>query len=227
MSWLTSQVSAMVHNGPFKGFILAIDNFPPFLLGFTFNPEMYKDNFDAEFEWATSPASRYQFPIFKGNSPRTITFTLKYDVLYPIVCELGMESLRNVTAGGVFTMKSLFTDEAPRNLEIVVSLFEKLKLPKSGIASNIFTNAAGNFLKLSPSNDPNPPLALLMLAVNKFALGYVSKAEIEPEKFNHKMLITRMKVNVEFFVVPDLIFTTIEDAVREVNMYLSFVNAFA
>lgn len=195
----------------YKGFILSIDSFLPVYIGFTFPPSGLKDDFSANFSWVSAPASRYNYPIFQGVSPRIISFTLKYDQSYPIACTLGKvknaEKYGTEDKGGVKLWKSI----AIRNL---MSAFETLKLPKQGISNNIVLNLIGKFKKTDVSSEPAPPLCILSTAVDKYSLGYVSKASVGIEKRNKFSIPTRISVNVEFLVVPDLIFSTLEDVYR-------------
>lgn len=210
MSWFSRQLSSMKTS--FKGYMLTLDAIPPSFLGFSFNPEKYDDDFSAEFSFHRAPASRRNYPIFSGNSPRIISFTLKFDADYPFSCHIGKSKSE---AAGV-------TNKVNK-LKNAIAILETMKLPKAGILSNTIATVAGGFIKGQPSADPSPPLVLLGMSLEKMALGYVSKAKVNVLKYNTKMQPERMTVDVEYLVTPDLILTNVEDVVRTVRALVGSV----
>ncbi len=216
----TSGRLAQAEQFKWHGFMLTLDAIPPIFLRFSFNPLTINDNFDAEFDHVGSPGARYKYPIFKGNSPRIVSFQIKFDQDYPISCELGKEVTEADESGG---------DEFKRaqRVQNVISAFESFKLPKEVLLNNIVLSSIGQFKKQDVLNEPSPPLVLLAPAVNKYMLGYVSKAVIKTEKNNRLMMPTRIAIDVEFLVTPDLIVTNIEDAYRLVSSTIGTVQSTA
>lgn len=212
MSVTNTQKQAVSYR--YSGFLLSVDSLPPLFLRFQFNPEKFKDNTNAEFAFSTSPGSRFQFPIYMGGTPRIVTFQLKFDQDYPIACELGKikndEDIGSGRGAGTVIKKAI-------RMRLVQQVLEQFKLPKLGLANNTFASISGKFFKGSAVSDPSPPTIILGMAIDKYVLGFLSKAEIEVEKQNRYMMPTRFRVNCEFIVTPDRIFTFTEDAIRFVG----------
>lgn len=198
-----------------NGSILTIDNLPPYFLPFIIKPEVYEDDWIAEFDHASTPGSRYQYPVFKGCSPRTVKFKLRFDSRFGSFtdkCEVP------------FTPAPTLGDNITYSLDIasIIAVLEKLKLPKQGLAS-IIANVSGAFTKVNTGvSDPAPPLCLLALNPLKYLLGYFSEVKITPERYTEYMFPSRISVDCLFLVTPDLIFGTMEDVLREVAALYSY-----
>lgn len=199
--------------GGFTGAMLTIDNIPPYFLGFPFAPDMIMDSMAPDFDIIGNPGSRYAYPVFKNGKPRIISFQLKFD------------AANSVTKGGV--PKGLFS-RLPRipgglgtavryaqHVTVAIAILEKMKLPKQG-AAQVAQGVLGGFTKTRPGvSDPAPPLTLLALNPFKYFVGYLMDAPIRQIRFNRYMICTRVEVDCQFLVSPDLIATTVEDALRE------------
>lgn len=211
-------------NGDYTGAMLALDNLvPPLFLGFPFAPEMYSDDFSAEFNWHSLPGSRHQYPIYKGGSPRTISFQLKFDADYPVTSPDGKARELTKDNGGEnrgknFGSQVLYSTE----VAIAIAILEKFKLPKQGPAQ-VVAQFLNGFMKIRPGDtDPAPPLLLFAPSMTKFYLGFLAQSKINQIRFNSYMMCTRATADCTFFVSPDLIFTTLEDALREVYAVLGW-----
>jgi hypothetical protein len=232
-----------------NGSLLTLDNIPPYFLPFATKPEVYDDEWEAEFENATSPGSRYNYPIFKGCTPRTISFTLRFDAQWS---GLGLrQDNNNVISGGETithtsqlddyqaskttttpTTKGKQTVNAGRGFKdnllqasemlSIIAVLEKLKLPKQGW-STVVADIMGAFLRVQQGvSDPAPPLCLLALNPLKIMVGYFGGVKIKPEKYNRWMFPTRFSAECKFLVSPDYIFTNLEDVIREVYALASW-----
>jgi hypothetical protein len=208
----------------FRGFIASVDLVNQVVIPFPFAPTKYSDRFNSEFDYASSPGGRYQYPIFKNTSPRTIEFIARYDQSYP-ASNAGFNNkyLRGKLDGvGNGTLADIVLATEIAN---VIAAYEKLKLPKRG-STKVFRTSTGKFLRVSPGvNDPSPPLCLLVRNPQKMYLGYLGNATIDELRYNKYMMPTRIAVGVQFLVTPDLIFTSMEDALREVQAVLSWFSA--
>lgn len=204
----------------FTGFLVTVDNIPPYILFFPFAPESYVDDWEAEFEEAKSPGSRYSYPIFKGCSMRKVQFVLRFDAAYPVTTEEAAKMYVKKVGN-----KSNFFGyiKQSHDLMVAIAILEKLKLPKQGLAT-IAQGVLGGFTKVRPGvSDPAPPLTLLAVNPTKFYVGYFTRIRIQPLKYNKWMFPTRLEADCEFLVSPDYIFTTLEDALREVNAILGWL----
>lgn len=199
------------------GAVITLDNIPPLLLPFAVKPEVIEDEWSSEFSFATSPGSRFQYPIFKGTTPRTFSFKLRFDADVAGLattagaaasCERGSsKSTSNINSfgGGL-----VYTAE----MHAIIAILETLKLPKQGI-STVLADIAGKFTKVQQGvSDPAPPLCLLAINPFKMMLGYFSEIKITPTSRTKWMFVTRMDVECKFIVTPDYIFTNLEDAAR-------------
>lgn len=204
----------------FTGMMVTLDAVPPVIIPFPFAPENYLDTFNAEYETKGSPGSRYKYPMFKGNSGREISYTLRFDQHFP-TSNVGMATSyiadKVALLGDNIGTKIILAQE----IQAAISCFEKLKLPKQGIGAAM-QSVAGNFVRANPGGDPSPPLVLLIANPYKMYLGYVGQADIRHLRYNQLMLPTRIEVAVKLLVTPDLIFTTIEDVLREINVGLGY-----
>lgn len=216
----------------FPGFFITVDNLIPTMLFFPISPETYDDNWDAEFEGVTSPGSRYNYPIFKGCTLREVKFTLRFDSSYPVgtnssgkmvrqKMNLGKSNTQRVRDAWAYKYRksSSFQDflVQSHDMMVAVAVLEKLKLPKQGIAT-VAAGVMGGFTMVRPGvSDPAPPLTVLCMNPFKYLVGYLSKAQIKPEKYNKYMMLTRFSADCTFIVTPDYVFTTMEDMMREVN----------
>ena len=199
----------------FKGFMVTLDAIPATMIGFPFNPVAYHDNFDAEYTTLRSPASRHNYPVYSGNTPRVISFTARFDQDYPFSCVLG----RDLVADDKQLKHSRLAEAR--------AVFETFKLPKAGILSNVVTTVAGAFTKsFNPGNNPAPPLVLLVMSLDRYAMGYVTKAVVKPLQYNRKMQVTRMEVDVSLLCTPNLITDTTDDTVRLVLSQIATVRNF-
>lgn len=210
----------------YKGFLLALDAVPPIFVGFQFNPETgYVDDFTAEYAFASSPGGRHQFPIFKGNSPRRITFELRVDQDFPISCTLGRiqneEDLGKNAMGVGPLYKKAF------RIRTFQSALEQLRLPRIGVFSNPVASLTGKFVRGSVTSDPAPPTVVLGMAVDKYVVGYLTRATPRPLKLNKLMMPIRMSYACEFITTPDLVFTTVEDVYRLSNTTISTIKDLA
>ena len=210
----------------YKGFLLALDTVPPIFVGFQFNPETgYVDDFTAEYAFASSPGSRFQFPIFKGNSPRTITFELRVDQDFPISCTLGRiqneEDLGKNAAGVGALYRKAF------RIRAFQSALEQLRLPRIGAFNNPVASLSGKFVRGEVTSDPAPPAAVLGMAVDKFVVGHLTRATPRVLKLNKFMMPIRMSFACEFITIPDRVFTTVEDVLRLTNTTVSRINSLA
>jgi len=206
--------------GTFSGAMISVDNVPPLFLGFPFAPTSINDSFGVELSFAGSPGSRYKYPMLKSGKERKISFQLKFDAEHPAGKKGGgvfLNSEYRKAKGG-----TLIGDRIQaQHIATSQSLIEKFKSPKQNLVTSL-QSVSGAFLKAgSSSTDPAPPLTLLILNPFKLMLGYVGEANIQQIRFNKHMFCTRMIVDVSFYVTPDYIFTTLEDAGREVNALLS------
>jgi hypothetical protein len=197
----------------FPGFMISIDNIPPIILFFSFAPEVYNDNWDAQFDSVTTPGSRYAYPVFKGCTLREIKFRLRFDSSYPVTTRDAAKMVRGKIGGGGSGFGAHI--KYSHDMMVARALLEKFKLPKQGIA-NIAAGVLGSFTKVRPGvSDPAPPLTLLCVNPFKYYVGYLNRANIRPLKYNKWMLETRLQVECNFIVTPDYIFTTLEDVMRE------------
>lgn len=199
----------------FSGFMIMVDNLPPYPLFFSIPPEVYNDDWEAEFEYVTSPGSRYQYPIFKGNSARSVDFELKMDASYPVQKVNQAIKIVNSKVGGISHPGLWKGTKYAHTVLSQIAFLEKAKLPKTGVAT-VLAGPLGNFTKVRPGvSDPSPPLILLATSPYKFYLGYLAQAKVVPERYNKWMLCTRAKAQCKFVVTPDYVFTTLEDVMRE------------
>jgi hypothetical protein len=212
---LTSQWSQS-----FPGFLITVDNIPPYALFFSFAPEFYEDEWEAEFDAVTSPGSRYTYPMYKGNSIRKVKFQLKFDSSYPVTTPDVARRVRSKVGDGNSFWNHI---KNSHDLEVAKAILEKLKLPKQGV-STVAASVLGGFTKIRPGvSDPSPPLVLVVANPLKYYLGYMGKSIIKPLKHNKWMQVTRMTADCTLTVTPDYIFTTLEDAFREINAILGWV----
>lgn len=208
------------------GSILTLDCIPYYLLPFPVKPEVIDDEWGSEFAHATSPGSRYQYPIFKGNTPRTVTFKLRFDA--------DVAGLSTGFGGGSTACESSFTGGADdinsfgggflytAEMHAIIAILETLKLPKQGFATTI-ADGAGAFVKVQQGvSDPAPPLCLLAINPLKLMVGYFSEIKITPTKRTKWMFVTRIEVDCKFLVTPDYIFTNLEDAERILRALSSY-----
>lgn len=192
-----------------NGSILTLDNIPPYFLPFPIKPERYEDDWTANFDYATSPGSRYQYPIFTGCSPREIHFTLRFDSRFGAfseACDVPLKGPANLGSNITVALE----------ISAIIAVLEKLKLPKQGLAT-VAATLMGAFTKVPTIiADPAPPLCLLTINPTKLLVGYFSEIKIVPERYNEAMYVTRFSADCRFLVSPDWIFTTVEDVLREV-----------
>ncbi len=196
----------------YKGFLLALDAVPPIFVLFQFNPEKYVDDFSAEYAFASSPGSRFQFPIFKGNTPRRITFELRIDQDYPISCTLGKIQSEEDIGKNAEGVGALFRKAF--RIRLFEAALEQLRLPRIGAFSNPVASLTGKFVRGSVTSDPAPPTIVLGMAIDKYVVGHLVRATPNPLKHNKLMMPTRISFACEFVTTPDLIFTTFEDLRR-------------
>lgn len=205
------------------GSILAIDNLPPFFLPFPIKPE-YEDDWNAEFTHATSPGSRYQYPIFTGCTSRTIKFKLQYDAdkaglsrgFNKKDCSEGNKKIRNSFSGGLIDTAEIHS---------VIAVLESLKLPKQGI-STVIADVMGRFVKVQQgTSSPAPPLCILSISPIKMMAGYFTEIKIRPLRRTKWMFVTRFEADCTFLTTPDYIFTNIEDTLRFAYSVASLVFA--
>lgn len=208
-------------SGKFPGAMITLDTLPPLFLGFPFAPSEIRDDFGSELETVTSPGNRYHYPVLKGGKARIISFRLHFDARYPVTfgdpALLGKQFQK---AGNDL----LGSRVQAQHVATAIAVLEKLKLPKQGIAKTL-QSVTGNFTKVNPgASDPAPPLTLLILNPFKMMVGYVSQAEINQIRFNKYMFCTRADAHIRFMVSPDMIFTTVEDVIREVDALIGWVS---
>lgn len=239
---MTFDIDSFLGNLYNIGGLVAIDNAPPFMIRFDWFPEDFTEDFSAEYDFAGYPGARHQFPIFKNMTPRTITFTAKYDISnrntdikYLDLNTTVPDMSDSVDVGGgkkflfkganktiVNTAQLLGADY----INMVRSLYEKLVLPKYGLSKAVQT-AAGKILNVSQgATDPSPPLTLLIKNINKMYLGYMSEAKAKELNTNSRNFCTRIEFACKFLVTPDLIFSSIEEVIREVNVVKSLAAVF-
>ena len=209
----------------YKGFFLALDATPPIYVQFQFNPLKYVDDFSAEYAFASSPGSRHQFPIFKGLTPRTITFELRIDQDYPISCTLGKIQSEEDIGKNAEGVGPLY--KKAYRVRLFQSSLEQLRLPRIGAFSNPVASLSGKFVRGSATSDPAPPTIVLGMAIDKYVVGHLTSATPNPLKYNKLMMPTRMSFACSFVTIPDLIFTTVEDAYRLTNTTVSTIKDIA
>ena len=204
--------------------VLTLDNIPPFYLPMPIKPELIEDDWSAEFGYAKSPGSRYQYPIFNGCTPRVIRFTAKYDANFSSftsgkgaqvgVCNKDTSKHDNSTFSGGY--------KYTQDMQSIHSILEILKLPKQGIAGAL-SDTIGVFTKVQQgTSSPAPPLCLLCINVTKIMVGYFSNIKINVTKRVKHMFPSRFEAECEFLVTPDYIFTNLEDTVRFTNALISY-----
>jgi len=208
-----SMISQWSQSG-FSGAMMSIDNIPPHFLGFSFAPDIITDDFGSDFDMVGNPGSRYLYPIFKNGKARIIRFQLKFDAANSVTLRgghtKGLFSQLPRRPGGLAT-----ATRYAQHITVAMAILEKFKLPKQGIAQ-VAQGVLGGFTKTRPGEtDPAPPLVLLALNPYKYFVGYLMNAPIRETRFNKYMICTRIEVDCEFVVSPDLIATTVEDALRE------------
>ncbi len=220
------------------GGMFAVDNFPPFIVRFDWFPDDFTEDFFAEYDFAGYPGARHQFPIFKNVSPKTITFTARYDIShrnkntrnmdlnsfatdFTDVQDIGHEKyfiFKGANKNVVNSMQLANGDY----ISVIRSLYEKMVLPKYGLARAAQT-LAGKLIAVSQgATDPSPPLVLLVKNINKMYLGYL--AEAKPKELNHnsRNFCTRIEFACKYLVTPDLIFDSMDEVSRELNIINSF-----
>ena len=232
---MINELTGLLKKLPVGG-MLAIDNVPPFVVKFDWYPNNWQKDGSSEYDYASYPGARHQYPIFKNCQPKSFSFTTQYDISNRngnyYADNLNSTMIAEDIGKGK-TFKFMGANYISVNaqqiagtdyIKMIKSLYEKLVNPKFGASANV-QNAAGKILNVSQGkSDPAPPLVLLIKNSVELFLGYLSEAKPKELLYNNLGYCTRIEFECKFLTNPDLVFTTMDDAITEVNVYRSLLS---
>lgn len=219
---MISFVNSIIGKFGLTGCLLALDSDIPYMIRFDFPCGQWKVVKNSEWDYVGNPGGRVKYPVFAGMGEEIISFNTFYD-LSNRNDQFYMETAANSMVGAT-PFKGL-RDEATYSLQAssmdyiyhIKSLYNKIKSPKY-FQSKSKLSKAGSILTVSQAqSEPTPNLCLLVKNPSEAYVGYVIKAEITESNFNSFNYPTRLLVDVEFAVVPDVFVQSMRDLLEEIH----------
>ncbi len=186
----------------YSGAIVALDNFPPFVIAYSFLPENWSEKSSAKFQYVGQPGGRFRHPIYTGNTEHTLSFELFFDDEY-------IQGVPGYAAGAY--SQAAFINKISDNM---IAKLRTLKLPRMASTKTLL-GITGTIMKAeTPDNDPSPPLCLVSKGWEYYYLGYFEDVDIKELRYNENSVPIRISASCKFVVAPDMVFTTLDDALR-------------
>jgi hypothetical protein len=204
-------ISSIISKGGMNGMIIAIDTIIPTTLVFSYPISDYNETEESEWSSFTTPGGRNVFPAFAGMKEHTISFKSVWDISNTNESFSLNRMFRGFYKGADEIILTIEKLSGLDYISMIKSICRTLKKPKNAFLETKMS-AAGKILKVSQAeSDPSPPLCVFVKNPTEIFLGYVTKANVT--ELNHDMLniATRLSVEFEFMVAPDLIFQSARD----------------